>query len=189
MKSFGDRLLFGMSIPSHRDDMVRPYEPYAPGVQQRIKTLQAAADYGLHVFVAAAPIPPLLTDKDFAEFVTMTKSLNPVTVFAEPINLRGVNVEMMRKSFETYGRAFPSEPFSNPAQWADYAVGTMRDFAEVAVDMGLGDQLKLWPDEALLKSNAANQLIKEGFFRDEEELLSWVEQWHECPTAWPSSQN
>jgi DNA repair photolyase len=54
-KSYGDRLLFGMSLPTMNDKLCKFYEPNAPSPQARLKALQAAREAGLNVFVAMAP--------------------------------------------------------------------------------------------------------------------------------------
>jgi hypothetical protein len=60
-RSFGPRLLFGMSIPTLRNNLADIYEPKAPAPTQRLETLQKAKEQGLHVYVAMAGlIPPLV---------------------------------------------------------------------------------------------------------------------------------
>ncbi len=54
-RSFGNRLLFGMSLPTLRDDLAEVYEPGAPAPNQRLAALRAARQARLHVFVAMAP--------------------------------------------------------------------------------------------------------------------------------------
>lgn len=187
MKTFGDRLQFGMGIPTLCDDFARRFEPHAPSVVKRMETLQAAQEYGLHVFVAAAPLHPLLSDDDMEELVTMTNALEPVTVFAEPISRKGVNLEVMRKTFaeSTPAMPFPEIVFSSCAQWADYAATTLLTFEEMAMEAGLADRLKLWPDSELLSKDAVAQLIEESTFSSEAALFAWVEKWQAHPTHWP----
>src|SRR5439155_13771851 len=57
-KSFGPRLLFGMSLPTLRNDLAKVYEPRAPSPTQRLATLSAAKEAGLHIYVAIAPTYP-----------------------------------------------------------------------------------------------------------------------------------
>src|SRR6202008_4178671 len=54
-RSFGSRLVFGMSLPTTRNDLSKIYEPKAPAPSQRLATLRAARQAGLHVYVAIAP--------------------------------------------------------------------------------------------------------------------------------------
>jgi hypothetical protein len=53
-RSFGSRLLFGMSLPTLHHNLARFYEPKAPAPSQRLVTLRAAKAAGLHVYVARA---------------------------------------------------------------------------------------------------------------------------------------
>src|SRR4051794_33247186 len=48
-QTFGNRLLFGMSLPTLRNDLAKVYEPKAPSPSQRLATLRAAKEAGLHV--------------------------------------------------------------------------------------------------------------------------------------------
>jgi DNA repair photolyase len=60
MRSFGSRLLFGMSVPTLNDKLARIYEPSAPAPSKRLATLRAARDAGLNTFMALAPTYPEL---------------------------------------------------------------------------------------------------------------------------------
>src|SRR5208282_381186 len=51
-RSFGKRLVFGMSLPTLRNDLAKVYEPKAPAPSQRLATLQEARKAGLYVYVA-----------------------------------------------------------------------------------------------------------------------------------------
>ena len=62
-KSFGTRLLFGMSLPTLRNDLAKIYEPKAPAPSQRLATLRAR-EAGLHVYVAVAPTYPECDEAD-----------------------------------------------------------------------------------------------------------------------------
>jgi DNA repair photolyase len=54
LKTFGNRLVFGMSLATLRNDLARIYEPKAPVPTQRLTTLRAAKEPGLHVNVPVA---------------------------------------------------------------------------------------------------------------------------------------
>src|SRR5437667_9645311 len=49
-KSFGKRHVFGMSLPTLRNDLARVYEPKAPAPSQRLAALRAAKEAGLPVY-------------------------------------------------------------------------------------------------------------------------------------------
>lgn len=63
-KSFGSRLLFGMSLPTLRNELAKVYEPKAPPPSQRLAALRAAREAGLHVYVAVAPTYPECDEAD-----------------------------------------------------------------------------------------------------------------------------
>src|SRR5438874_13207345 len=69
-KTFQHRLLFGMSLPTLRNDLARVYEPRAPAPSQRLATLKAAREMGLHVYVAVAPTYPECGEDDLRKTLT-----------------------------------------------------------------------------------------------------------------------
>lgn len=95
-RSFGPRLVFGMSLPTLDERLMRIYEPKAPGARARLKTLQEAKQAGLHVYVAMAPTYPDCTEADLRATLDEIRKLDPITVFHEPVNIRAENVERIR---------------------------------------------------------------------------------------------
>ena len=89
---FGRRLVFGMSLPTVRNDLSRVYEPKAPAPSQRLATLRAAKEAGLHVYVAMAPTYPECDEADLRATLKAVAELEPITIFHEPINIRAENV-------------------------------------------------------------------------------------------------
>ena len=63
-RSFGQRLMFGMSLPSLRNDLAKVYEPKSPAPSQRLATLRAAREAGLHIYAAVAPSYPECDETD-----------------------------------------------------------------------------------------------------------------------------
>ncbi len=63
-QTFGNRLVFGMSLPTLRNDLAKIYEPKAPAPSQRFATLQEAKAARLHVYVAIAPTYPECDEED-----------------------------------------------------------------------------------------------------------------------------
>lgn len=185
MKSLGDRLLFGMSLPSLDDELVRKYEPKAPGVEKRLECLRAAAEFGLNVYVAVAPTFPEQSIDDYGEILSVINLLNPVSVFHEPINIRGSNVKLMQQAFEADGHEFQSSIFEDRGKWAVYAAQALTEFEIAAGDAGLSDQLKLWPDEALLNKSGVKAVPKKGIFASEEKFTEWVQSHWDKPSSWP----
>lgn len=103
-EQFGDRLLFGMSLPTLDDELLRVYEPKAPAASQRLKTLQEAHKRGLNVYVAMAPTFPDCDENDFRRILTAVKELNPLTIFHEPINIRAENVQRIATHAQQAGK-------------------------------------------------------------------------------------
>lgn len=91
-QSFGPRLLFGMSLPTLRNDLAKIYEPKAPAPSQRLAALRAAKDAGLYIYVAVAPTYPECDEPDLRATLQAIAELEPITVFHEPINIRAENV-------------------------------------------------------------------------------------------------
>ena len=91
-KRFGDRLLFGMSVPSLNHRFVKVYEPHAPDVRKRVKVLQEAGEKGLNVYVAVAPTYPECDEVELRATLRAVRDLDPVTPFMESINIRAKNV-------------------------------------------------------------------------------------------------
>jgi len=102
-KTFGPRLVFGMSLPTLRDDLGRVYEPKAPAPSQRLVSLEAAKAEGLHVYVAMAPTYPDSDREDLAKTLESISKLDPITVFMEPINIRAENVRRIEAQAQALG--------------------------------------------------------------------------------------
>lgn len=148
-KTFGDRLLFGMSLPTVDNDLARIYEPKAPAPSQRLATLRAARDAGVHVFVAVAPTYPEMTDDDLYEVMHEVSKLDPLTVFHEPINIRAENVERISKHAESLGFKIRRETWMAKEMWVRYSMSQMQKVEVIAGLTGLMERLHLWPDKEL----------------------------------------
>ncbi len=191
MSTFGDRLLFGMSIPTLNDRIARKYEPHAPGVKKRLETLRLAKESGLNIYLAAAPTFPEQDSEDYERLLTAVAPLEPVTVFHEPINRRGSNVKLMARSMSERGLEFQAEVFEGDGTWATYAMSSLRNFEAVAGDLGLGGKLKLWPDKDLLRDACLQSIVDHGIFSNSFDVAKWIRQWWGRPVSWPGkvSQN
>lgn len=87
-KTFGNRLVFGMSLPTLDDRLARVYEPKAPSPSLRLKTLQEAKEAGLHVFVAMAPTYPECDETDLRKTLAANLSNGLLSVVqTTPTNL------------------------------------------------------------------------------------------------------
>jgi len=149
MKSFGPRLLFGMSIPTLNNRLATIYEPKAPAPSRRLETLKEAKEAGLHIYVAVAPVYPECDGDDMAATCQALAELDPVTVFMEPINIRAENVKRIADHAAKIGQQVNTAVFESTKTWAGYALWQLFKFEEIARGAGLGSKLHLWPDKNL----------------------------------------
>ena len=148
-KSFGRRLLFGMSLPTLRNDLAKVYEPKAPAPSQRLAALHAAREAGLNVYVAMAPTYPECDESDLRATLQAIAELQPRTVFHEPINIRAENVQRISAQAESVGLTLRTEVFSTREKWQDYAIYALNTVERIAKELGLANCLHLWPDKSL----------------------------------------
>lgn len=206
-EKFGDRLLFGMSVPTLNPRLTNLYEPGAPSPDARMRVLREARDRGLHVFVAMAPTPPECDEADLRATLAAIAGLGPETIFHEPINIRAENVARIAARAAEIGVPFRREAFASTGSWADYAIRQLKQVERIADEMGLLDRLKLWPDPSLAKPStyvalrehafwggnppgyvapAARRARSERFLEDfDASILPWVQYWHGVRSTWP----
>jgi len=150
MRSFGPRLLFGMSLPTLNNKLAKVYEPHAPSPSKRLETLHAAKSAGLNVFVAVAPTYPECDFDDLRNTMCAIAELKPLTVFAEPINIRSENVERIRVEGARVGVELKLDVFKTPEAWASYAISQLHTTELAASCFAATSKcLHLWPDAAL----------------------------------------
>lgn len=177
-QTFGNRLLFGMSIPTLDDRLARLYEPKAPAPSKRLETLKVAAAKGISVYAAVAPTYPEMRESELAAVLGEIGRLNPITVFHEPINPRAENVERMQREAEAVGLKFRADAFETKDRWAEYAVGQLRMAEDVACQLGLGGRFHPWPDSSL----GTKQRRRERGA----EYSAWLDRCWSRISAWPS---
>jgi DNA repair photolyase len=193
-KSFGSRLLFGMSLPTLRNDLAKIYELKAPAPSQRLATLRGAREAGLHVYVAVAPSYPECDEADLRATLRAVAEVEPVTVFHEPINIRAENVERIERHAAALGflppqgqrvlvgasRFLRSDVFATRETWQDYAVNALHTVERLASEVGLADRLHLWPDKALGNVNVLNRMASP------KEHLRWLQKCWGRISEWPA---
>jgi len=191
-KKFGDRLLFGMSLPTLDPKLAKIYEPHAPGPAQKLKVLREAKEAGLNIFIAMAPTLP---DQGHAEITQTMKAiveLQPITIFHEPINLRADNLARIEAKARKENQSIRSEVFHTRERWRRYALGQLQLVEQVARELKIPQGvLHLWPD-TVLASEA--QFIEMRRAQNEEQTgvksLSGVirakikDQWNESMKPW-----
>jgi DNA repair photolyase len=178
-KSFGNRLVFGMSLPTTRNDLARIYEPKAPSPSQRLATLLAAKDAGLHVYVAIAPTYPECDREDLHRTISAVAKLEPITIFHEPINIRAQNVVRIQRTAAELGVSLQTSVFSTPENWLQYSVDALRTVESIATELGVAERLHLWPDKSL----GSRKNIKR--MSDMNNYESWLCRWWNRRSEWP----
>ena len=178
-KSFGPRLLFGMSLPTLRNDLSKIYEPKAPAPSQRLATLRAAHEAGLNVYVAVAPTYPECDETDLRATLQAVAEIKPVTIFHEPINIRAENVERIQTHADELGVALKTDVFESRERWQDYAVSALQTVERLAAGVGVADRLHLWPDKSLGNIGVANRMPKPR------EYLRWLRKSWSRISEWP----
>src|SRR5439155_11129607 len=139
--TFGPRLLFGMSLPTLRNDLARIYEPKAPAPSQRLAALRAAREAGLQVYVAVAPTYPECDEADLRATLRAVAEVEPVTIFHEPINIRAENVARIQSHAGELGVKLKTDVFETREQWQDYAVNSLQTVERLADEIGIADCL------------------------------------------------
>lgn len=187
MRTFGKRLLFGMSLPTLDNKLARLYEPDAPSPSARLDTLKAAKAAGLHVYVAMAPTYPECGEDDLFETLNAITQLNPVTVFHEPINIRAENVARIAARAEELGVEFRSEVFASNEAWAAYSLKQLELVRSLSTITGLRHQLHLWPDAAMETWVRKWKVAESGPTADmQSAALAWIhEHWNRI-SEWPA---
>jgi DNA repair photolyase len=178
-KTFGKRLLFGMSLPTLRNDLAKVYEPKAPAPSQRLATLHAAKALGLHVYVAVAPTYPECDVADLRATLQAVAELKPVTIFHEPINIRAENVARIEAYAASIGIPLRTEVFATRETWQDYAVSALHSVSYLAKELGISKCLHLWPDKSLGSQALADRMPKSS------EYLARLQYWWHRVSAWP----
>jgi DNA repair photolyase len=177
--SFGQRLVFGMSLPTARNGLSRVYEPKAPAPSQRLATLRAAKEAGLRVFVAVAPTYPECDEADLRVTLKTVSELEPITIFHEPINIRAENVARIEALARALGVHLKTEVFATRASWQDYAVQSLHTVLQLAKELGIEQHLHLWPDKSLGNQALADRMPNPQQYQ--KRLEHW---WHRV-SEWP----
>ena len=150
----------GMSLPTLRNDLAKVYEPKAPAPSQRLATLRAAKEAGLHVYVAMAPTYPECDEADLRATLTAVADLDPITIFHEPINIRAENVARIDEQAESVGVRLKTEVFATRESWQDYAVNALHTVSQLAKELGISKRLHLWPDKSLGSQSLVQRMKK-----------------------------
>jgi DNA repair photolyase len=179
--SLGSRLLFGMSLPTLRNDLAKIYEPRAPSPTQRLATLKAAKEAGLHVYVAIAPTYPECDESDLRATLKAVAELEPVTIFHEPINIRAENVSRIVAQAVKLQIRLRSDVFDTRTTWKDYALSSLKTVQLLAKELGVSRNLHLWPDKVLGSAWVVHSMPRPL------EYEKWLERWWTRISEWPKA--
>jgi DNA repair photolyase len=212
-KKFADqnRILFGMSIPTLDDTLRKIYEPGAPAPEKKMETLVEAVAEGIPVYVALAPTLPDEGEKELRNILERIKSLKPVTIFHEPINLRAENLSRIETQAKSLGRTIRGDVFKSHARWREYAFHQCALVDKIALDLKIPDGvLHQWPDKALSSKSGFMEMkrmqaerqfktrslstkqLEEAEKEWSQEKFPWLQYWHnpsERISAWPPRVN
>src|ERR1700730_6460700 len=180
-RTFGHRLVFGMSLPTLRNDLARVYEPKAPAPSQRLATLRAAREAGLHVYVAIAPTYPECDRDDLHATLTAIAEVEPITIFHEQINIRAENVARIKAHAESVGTKLRTEVFETRESWERYALNSLKTMHEVAGELGLKRRLHLWPDRSLGTPTVIKRMPRRA------EYTRWLNRCWNRVSEWPKA--
>lgn len=178
-RTFGNRLVFGMSIPTLNSKLARAFEPHAPDVKKRLETLQAAKKLGLHVYAALAPTYPDCGEDDLRATLQAFKEIDPITIYHEPINVRAENVERIRSHAKKEGIILDLTPFASPPAWREYASGQLHLVERLSETLGLRERLHLWPDKDIIQASRLRTL------EDPSAEVAWVTKCWRRISEWP----
>jgi DNA repair photolyase len=178
-RTFGKRLVFGMSLPTLRNDLASVYEPRAPAPSQRLAALRLAKDAGLHIYAALAPTYPECDEADLRATLAAVAELQPITIFHEPINIRAENVARIEGQAAHMGVRLRTQVFTSRCDWQDYAVKALHTVLGLGRELGVENRLHLWPDRSLGSRSIADRMP------DPVKYLAWLDRcWHRV-SEWP----
>lgn len=179
-KSFGDRLLLGTSLPTLDSVISSIYEPMVSKPSLRLKLLTDAHKEGIHTYVAVAPIYPEVGYDGILKVFRAVKTANPLTVFAEPVNLRLEVAQRVRNGAQGKKLDISMAPYTDSVAWSEYAVRTLRDAERAAEEAGISDRLHLWPDHDALGRQSVVERQP-----DPDEYMAWLWRWWDRVSEWP----
>ncbi len=177
--SFRSRLVFGMSLPTLRNDLARIYEPRAPAPSQRLQTLREAKNAGLNVYVAVAPTYPECDESDLRATLEAVAELDPITIFHEPINIRAENVSRIAAHARTLDVKLQTDVFSTRERWQTYALDSLHKVFKISHEIGINDRLHLWPDKSLGSQVLAQKMP------NPRKYLKRLHHWWNRVSEWP----
>jgi len=180
-KSFGDRLMFGMYLPTLRDDLSRIYERNAPLPDLRWDALHKAKETGLHVFVVMAPTYPDSDEDDLRPTLYAIADFDPLTVFHGVMRLNADDVARVVINAALNGTRVNTKALQSRRKWIKHALHTFGTVERIATCIGLDDRLHLWPDLMLGTDEARS------FVNNPSRYRFWLNQCWGRVSEWPQA--
>lgn len=179
LKTFGNRLVLGMSLPTLNADLAKVYEPGAPAPARRLETLKLAHKAGIPITVMMAPTFAECDRADLKATLEAVKMLDPLTIFHEPINIRADNARRIAEHAKVLGTTVRTDVFDTTEAWSRYALQSFADIEVVAKEVGLYDRLHLWVDGALGSQTFRRKQPNSVAYSQ------WVDYWWNRISEWP----
>lgn len=164
LEQYPNQVLLGTSLPYLDDKLARILEPKASAPSRRLKMLEAAAQRGIPVYVAIAPVMPFHSLNVVDEVLQEIAPLNPVEVFSEVLNPMDDNVNIMNEALSKAGRKERVSELYKTQQWVKWTYEYL--YNAYLLGRNLGCNFICWPSPQSIK----NPLLS----HEKQWLLSWL---------------
>jgi len=164
LERYLDQVLLGTSLPYLDDKLARILEPKASAPSRRLKMLAQAAQRGIPIYVAIAPVMPFHSLNVVEEVLQEIAPLDPVEVFSEVLNPMDDNVNIMNEALSKAGRKEKVSEFYKTQQWVSWTYEYL--YNAYLLGHKLGCNFICWPSPQSVK-NPLSDLQKQW-------LLSWL---------------
>lgn len=164
LKAHRGQVLLGTSLPYMNNALARILEPGASLPQRRLKMLEKAADAGLDIYVAVAPVMPFHGLDTVKEVLEKTIPLRPVEVFSEVLNPMDENTSMMNEALIKAGRKERVSEFYRKNEWVRWTYNYLNEAYILAHQ--LGHNFICWPSPHGIKDPLTSQ--------EKQWLMTWL---------------
>ena len=165
LERYPDQVLLGTSLPYLDDKLARTLEPKASAPSRRLKMLTQAAQRGIPVYVAIAPVMPFHSLKVAEEVLQEITPLEPVEVFSEVLNPMDDNVNIMNEALAKAGRKERVSEFYKTHQWVRWTYEYL--YNAYLLGRNLGCNFICWPSPHSVKNPSLS-------YHEKQWLLSWL---------------
>ena len=128
VEKYRDRVMIGVSITATPDssDIIGIIEPNASPIHERMAVLKQASRLGLRTYAMFCPLLPGIADarRQIEHLVGFAVDVGAEEIFVEPVNLRGPNLQMVKRALEKHGyqaEAAAVDAIRHKQGWSAYA--------------------------------------------------------------------